>query len=556
MAAAISLICVVCWMPTGMCQDAQQPREIAGRTSERPLTNLGPIRFDSRYVRGSTTNQQPRFEILRETRRPTSIQSSESDWKVQKASIVKVLSYDDGGYGQGTGAIIYSDERDTIVATNSHVVLPDRGARRRGIVVATVAGDVPAEVIYENPNYQADGNDIAVLRIASPRLLWAIPLAESVQPGERTYSAGFPHDAFRLAARVGRLTDSQYTDGTLETTGAVLQGESGSPLVNDRRELVAIISANDAVEGRPPRHAYGVPASNLKRIVETRFQGPLRRIAQCILGRNAQCYGGVCPPQQSVPYQTAPMQVSPQPPMQLNGPGGGLIEQMTPTLPQGPSSQKPVPNSQPYQIEGEVVSVPGPAGPRGEQGPQGERGPRGEQGPKGDPGPAGRSEPVDIGAIAAAVVRSLPAKRIIVRDPDTGEVLQETVLDLSDTGPVEIYYRRDSFDRGGFDPASLDSEAKRSLAREIIANMSDGDVRTLASKLPPATLQPGIDGADGAVQASPYVQPITVRLGEQSLLPPNKVRVTTPAGQTYTQSPVFGGIIKLKFDETTGNGKP
>lgn len=269
---------------------------------------------DGRDNRWSTIVDAHSPLLIRLRPQPVSSSTRELVAKLAIDSIVKIHADEGGGRsGQGTGGIIYSDNETSIAVTNAHVVGTGEGTRQ-GIRVVTRYGTVAGAVIWENTNYHHDGVDLSLVSFPSPGQPFpSIPIASTLSTGEPVYSAGFPGGAIELVPRRGNVTpkSARLSPPTVETTGAVWPGESGSPLVNDRGELVAIIYANDDVHGTGhPTRAYAVPASNVAIILETRFlrgSGPLRNIARLILSRVG------CGPQGCQPIQPRGGYGQPQP---------------------------------------------------------------------------------------------------------------------------------------------------------------------------------------------------------------------------------------------------
>lgn len=287
----------------------------------------------------------------------------------------------------GTGWVLYSDPQYSLVVTNSHVV--NTAPMKRGrIVVKTSKGSCYAEVIYENANYSTDDKDIAVLGIVTPRggELLAIPLGEGGGKGN-VFSAGFSFGAETPTPRVHSLTDTKFNGGmVLETSQGINSGESGSPLVNERGELVALLWGSDN------RGSYGLPVSYVKNVVETRFGDGhiLRGIGSRILGRanmrqqwssSSPCVNGQCPQ----PYSSSPAS------------SGGR------SLSPDPIQAEPNLNA-PQQAQTTLTPINGPAGA---QGPPGMMGAPGPTGPAGPPGPAGEPTTEQISAMADAILQRM-----------------------------------------------------------------------------------------------------------------------------------------------------
>ena len=231
-------------------------------------------------------------------------------------SLVRVQTTEQANASQwGSGGVIYSDDEYTVAVTNSHVIRTD--TPRRSVIVHTESHNIECQVIYENPNYQQDGNDIAILMFRSPHDMCAIPLSDFDRPpaGTRVFSGGFPGGSPNVRPHAGQTTQINWNQGAIETTAGIVSGESGSPLVDDDGKLVAVMNASDGQTG------FGVTSANVRGVVDTvlcRHRNPIiQRIGQRILRpfgvaqaaptqySAGQCINGQCPPQQIIRQSTA-----------------------------------------------------------------------------------------------------------------------------------------------------------------------------------------------------------------------------------------------------------
>jgi S1-C subfamily serine protease len=167
-------------------------------------------------------------------------------------------------HGVGSGFVVDPDKR--LVVTNFHVV----GTERR-VSVVFPQFDSKDELVTDAKRYdlrkeaaQFNGEvlkvdkrrDLAVVRVANlPARAAAVPLAKQpAATGSVVYSVGGSGAEDNLLWRLtkgtvrGRVHRTQEADfGTLdcmvlETDSPVNPGDSGGPVINDRGELVAVVS--------------------------------------------------------------------------------------------------------------------------------------------------------------------------------------------------------------------------------------------------------------------------------------------------------------------------
>jgi len=171
---------------------------------------------------------------------------------------------------QGTGFAVSSDG---CVVTAYHVV---KGAK---IIKVYFTKDsfVSAKVIHGDPI-----NDLAVLKIekSTPNFLQIAPM-RSVKTGDRVFTLGFPvssvlgQEAKYTEGVVSSLSGLKDASSFLQITVPVQPGNSGGALVNERGEVVGIITSSAAIlpfieeSGTLPQNVnWAVKADYLKPLIE------------------------------------------------------------------------------------------------------------------------------------------------------------------------------------------------------------------------------------------------------------------------------------------------
>ncbi len=168
-------------------------------------------------------------------------------------SVVRVYAeYRSDWYSTGTGFVVYSDSRTTLVATNNHVV---EGAPSYIEVWLSAEKAVPAKILARSTQ-----KDLAVLELDFAVPLAALPLqAEEAMQGDAIYAVGFPGAADSLSDTLAYSSaEATITDGIisalrqasmtgagnpvqlLQISAAINPGNSGGPLFNERGEVIGI----------------------------------------------------------------------------------------------------------------------------------------------------------------------------------------------------------------------------------------------------------------------------------------------------------------------------
>lgn len=171
--------------------------------------------------------------------------------------------------GFGTGFFVTPD----IIATSWHII---RG--KENLTIIHLGVSTPATVVAQDEN-----NDLALLKISNPaisRKASPLPIIDIrlVNVGEKVYSVGFP-DPVKLGFR------PKITDGLISSIGGerdnptcyqisapVQPGNSGSPLLNARGQVVGIVSKKWATN-KYQNISYAVKSNHLINLLLTLPEG-------------------------------------------------------------------------------------------------------------------------------------------------------------------------------------------------------------------------------------------------------------------------------------------
>lgn len=146
----------------------------------------------------------------------------------------------------GSGFFIH---RDGYLVTNHHVI---DGAK---IIDVTVSGNGSTKTYRAKKLVEDAGNDLAILKIEDPAFqpTAAVPFSFKTNPGYQVgaaiFSIGYPlqsllgQEAKLVDGRISSRTGYQNSVSTFQTSVPVQPGSSGSPLFNDKGELIAVITS-------------------------------------------------------------------------------------------------------------------------------------------------------------------------------------------------------------------------------------------------------------------------------------------------------------------------
>jgi S1-C subfamily serine protease len=199
--------------------------------------------------------------------------------KIRSAVVSITVSSARFATGSGSGFIFYADDTYAYVATNNHVI-------ENAAYISISLDDetnIPARAIGENRE-----NDLAVLAVLltdleengvpfSVAVLGdssvlrrgdsVVAIGNALGAGQRT-TQGIV-SALDLTISVPNLsTGVSLTLNVFQTDAAVNRGNSGGPLINERGEVVGIITAKFMGEGAEGM-GYVLPINNIRDLMET-----------------------------------------------------------------------------------------------------------------------------------------------------------------------------------------------------------------------------------------------------------------------------------------------
>ncbi len=156
---------------------------------------------------------------------------------VDDRAIVRVANTRGSGRSLGSGTLIDNDQQRGLVITCAHLFRDGAG---------TIDVTFPTRRAFRAELARLDANaDLAALWIAAPGVEPVSLATESPQRGDPLTSCGYGSDG-TLACNRGQALGYVSTVGSgaaevLELSGAVRMGDSGGPVFNTNRQLVAVL---------------------------------------------------------------------------------------------------------------------------------------------------------------------------------------------------------------------------------------------------------------------------------------------------------------------------
>lgn len=150
----------------------------------------------------------------------------------------------------------YIKEKATVNAVQTITILDEKSD---GTIVKTeddllklVDKGTPATLVDWKPDYATSNNDVALLKVdSSTTPFLTLNGTDKIGAGQQIYIIGFPQNAtlddsdlFSRTLTQGTISSLKNINGTqvYQTDAKISQGSSGSPMINDKGEVVGIIT--------------------------------------------------------------------------------------------------------------------------------------------------------------------------------------------------------------------------------------------------------------------------------------------------------------------------
>ena len=161
-------------------------------------------------------------------------------------SIVRVVSWDDDGFSNGSGFFVEKDK----IATNIHVVA------KTGPLFITLRNEKTIWKVEEVTAFDVE-NDLVILKIAREGIPLSLGDSVTVQGGEPVVAVGYPNSGYKVTAGVIDRNDSKLIRMKVGVSG----GSSGGPALNSAEQVIGIHVSSGKY------YAYAIPSNVLKALI-------------------------------------------------------------------------------------------------------------------------------------------------------------------------------------------------------------------------------------------------------------------------------------------------
>jgi S1-C subfamily serine protease len=177
-------------------------------------------------------------------------------------------SSDDSYTSSGSGLIL---SRDGYLVTNHHVI--EKG---KAFEVVIFENGVPNRYKAKKINEDSD-NDLAILKIEDEnfkpfnKISYNFKTNQAINVGGSVFSIGFPLQSILgqepkfVDGKISSKTGFKNSISTFQTTVPIQPGNSGSPLFNDKGDLIAIMNA---VVSNTDNVSYGIKIGFLQNLID------------------------------------------------------------------------------------------------------------------------------------------------------------------------------------------------------------------------------------------------------------------------------------------------
>ena len=197
--------------------------------------------------------------------------------RVKDSVVTVALVRNNQVVGNGSGSIISSQNGDTMILTNNHVVSAGQGLTIK--VIFTNGQEVTGEVVGQDAV-----SDLALVKVRTNFDVKPIAIGDSdaLQPGEPVIAIGSPLDvAFSGTVTQGIISGVDRTietdtngDGTpdynmkvIQTDTTINPGNSGGPLLNMAGQLVGVNTSKISMDGFEGM-GFSIPSNDAMAVVE------------------------------------------------------------------------------------------------------------------------------------------------------------------------------------------------------------------------------------------------------------------------------------------------
>ena len=163
----------------------------------------------------------------------------------------------EGEFGVASGFFVDQDK----IATNIHV------AAYPGVIFARSFDQKTIWRVEGITGYDVK-NDLVILKVSGKGVPFPLADSDTVKIGDIVMAAGYPDGKYRITQ--GTIYGVRGTDKWLQMRVRISPGNSGSPVINSKGQVIGIVSAIEAP------YSYAIPSNTLKALlVESGTTEPL-----------------------------------------------------------------------------------------------------------------------------------------------------------------------------------------------------------------------------------------------------------------------------------------
>lgn len=181
-----------------------------------------------------------------------------------------------------TGIAQYIYEKAAIDAEQTVTILDpqktDTKIKSEDDLKKLAGSGIAATIVDWHPDYSKTHKDVAILKIANTPTPFLSISKDKVSTGQQIYIIGFPQNAKIDNSDLSNRTMTQGTINSIkklddvevyQTDAKISPGSSGSPMLNEKGEVIGIISFLTGAEGIGDTFGYAVPAEHIASIMSS-----------------------------------------------------------------------------------------------------------------------------------------------------------------------------------------------------------------------------------------------------------------------------------------------
>lgn len=219
------------------------------------------------------SEQSVKLRVISETVFPEIVESS---FSLSEEESKKLFEDSDASFEFSKKVFEYTSSHSTFDIKSQLVVLNPASQKRQ--IDDLLSEGFPATIVMQNERFYADDKDVALIHIDRDNLpALSLGSSSNIKTGNNVYIFGFPAtaefnqrnplEATFTQGVISAFKDSQEGDfKVIQTDAKVSEGSSGGPLLNDRGEVVGMVTfQSNALEQTPgDNFAFALPSDMVR----------------------------------------------------------------------------------------------------------------------------------------------------------------------------------------------------------------------------------------------------------------------------------------------------